>query len=118
MIARSTKCISLHFAHKRRLLRIDETKLMWRKLAVSGLSFDPNIYFDLCCLQDFRFRLHEIPIKAEALRWTAEKTLCTGYRCCLVPATCSPLQQLAYPYRWIDLDVVLGMHSPALIEVL
>ena len=114
MVACRTSSMPLYFCGKRRQLRMDQTKLVRRTLAVSGMSSNLNIYSDLCCLQDFRFRLHEIPMIAEAISWTTYNTKRSGYRCCPITTTFLLLRRLAYPCRWVDLELFFGLHSPSL----
>ena len=112
----STSLLPIYFARRRRRLRADLFKLMHRTVAISSTVFNLNAYSDLQCLQNFRFRLQEIPQISRAIDWNAGKTSRSGYLCDSVTATCIVLRRLAYPCRWVDLELTFGMHSSALSE--
>ena len=112
-----TATIPLLFCRRCRLLRDDYAKLVQRTWAISTTAFNLNSYSDLRCLQDFRFRLNEVPRIADAVGWAGGKTTRSGYKCSPLTATCILLRRLAYPCRWVDLEIVFGMHSPTLSEV-
>ena len=92
-----TATITLLFCRRRRLLRDDYAKLVQRTWAISTTEFNFNSYSDLRCLQDFRFRLNEVPRIAEAVGWTGEKNNKSGYWCSLLTATCILRRRLAHP---------------------
>ena len=104
-------------SRRRRLLSEDYAKQARCTSAISTTAFTLNAYSDLRCLQGFQFRRSEVPLIADAVGLVGKKTSRSEYSCSSITAKCILLRRLAYPCRWIDLELDFGMHAPALSEV-
>ena len=113
----SAGLLPIYFARQRCHLRVDHMKLMHRNVAISSMTFNLNTYSDLRCLQEFRFRLKEISQISDSIGCHAGNTRRSAFKCGAVTATCILLRRLAYPCRWVDLELTFGMHSSALSEI-
>lgn len=94
----------------------DLRRLLRRKRDVKTTYFNVNVFSIEESLRLFRFRPSELGRVSNVIDFSGP-TERRRYRCTPLTATCIILRRLAYPSRWVDLELFFGLSSQVLSEV-
>lgn len=110
--------VLLHCSLRVRAARKDLFNVEVRSMEISLARFNLNIYSEEECFRLFRFCRKDIGKIVELCGWHSGKTKEHGYVVDPVTAVCVVLRKLSYPTRWKDVEIMFGMHGPAMSEVM